>query len=358
MTDFIDEIMGFNPQDLSAFNEPAKANYDQNVYKTNPKDSKSEDGHYRSRIKVIYNPFDVKRSIVQQATYAMYDQDGFFLVRSKLANGDRDCPIFKSWKKLWFSGDDEKKNWAKKMYEKNESQWVLVQILSDENKPDLVGQIKVMKLPKAIFNKMTAKMNPSAESKKAPVPVMDYLIGLPLEMDVAPGPDDPKAPERKQREISYDICDFDTEYAPITKIDGTPLFDDSEMEIIDAFATARTELGKAKTDAKKDAAQKKLNELHEPIKVLYKKAMDYLKENSLDLVEECAYKEWDEYTKNRVDNWITNVLTMQDPKIGMVVEAATKQVERNSNTGDFNPADPFAEVSTNSTESDNNMLPF
>ena len=162
MTDFIDEIMGFNPQDLSAFNEAPVANYDQNVYKTNPKDSKSEDGHYRSRVRIIYNPFDVKQSIVAQANYAMYDHDGFFMVRSKLANGDRDCPLFKSWKKLWFSGDDAKKEWAKKMYDKTESQWVLVQILEDENKPELVGQIKAMKLPKAIFNKMTAKMNPSA----------------------------------------------------------------------------------------------------------------------------------------------------------------------------------------------------
>lgn len=103
------------------------------------------------------------------------------------------------------------------MYDKTESQWVLVQILEDENQPELVGKIMVWKLPKAIFNKMTAKMNPSPESKKSPVPVMDYLIGLPLDLDVAPGPDDPKAPERKQREINYDLCDFDTEYAPIIK---------------------------------------------------------------------------------------------------------------------------------------------
>ena len=110
MTDFIDEIMGFNPQDLSAFNEPAANNYDQNIYKTNPKDSKSEDGHYRSKLRVIYNPFDVKQSIVKQTTYAMNDADGFFMVKSKLANGDRECPIFKSWKKLWFSGDESKKD--------------------------------------------------------------------------------------------------------------------------------------------------------------------------------------------------------------------------------------------------------
>ena len=51
MTDFIDDIMGFDPQDLNVFNEPVKVNYDQNVYKTNPANSKSEDGRYRSKIK-------------------------------------------------------------------------------------------------------------------------------------------------------------------------------------------------------------------------------------------------------------------------------------------------------------------
>lgn len=351
----IDELMGFNPQDLSAFNEAPVSNFDQNVYKTNPKDSKSEDSHYRCTLRIIYNPFDVKKSIVPQATYAMSDQDGFFMVKSKLAEGDKSCPIFTSWKKLWFSGDESKKEWARKMYEKTESQWVLVQILEDENKPELVGQIKVMKLPKAIFNKMVAKMNPSSESKKSPVPVMDYLIGLPLTMDVVPGPDDPKAPERRQREISYDLCEFDADYTPIIKVDGTPLFEESELEIIDNYVTAKAEVVKAKTEAKKAAAQKNLEELYGPIKVLYKKAMDYLKENSLDLVEECGYKEWDEATMNRVQSWISTVALMQDPKVGSVVQTPT-HVEESVATN-TNPTDPFTEV-TNESAQDNDGLPF
>ena len=80
MTDFIDDIMGFDPSNLSAFQEPVNANsFDANVYKTNPvKLSKAEDGHYRSKLRVIYNPFDVKQSIVKQISYAMNDADGFF----------------------------------------------------------------------------------------------------------------------------------------------------------------------------------------------------------------------------------------------------------------------------------------
>ena len=94
MTDFIDDIMGFDPSNLSAFQEPVNANsFDANVYKTNPvKLSKAEDGHYRSRVRVLYNPFNVKRSIVPQATYFIQDSEGSLLVRSKLGNGDKTCP--------------------------------------------------------------------------------------------------------------------------------------------------------------------------------------------------------------------------------------------------------------------------
>ena len=347
MNDFIDEIMGFNPQDLGVFNEVSNSNnYDVNVYKPSPKLSKSEDGHYRAKLRVIYNPFSVKESIVKQASYAMSDQDGFFMVKSKLANGDKDCPIFKSWKKLWFSGDDAKKEWAKQMYEKTESQWVLVQILEDDNQPEMVGQIKAMKLPKAIYAKMEAKMNPSPESKKTPVAIMDYLMGLPLEMDVVPGPDDPKHPERKQREISYDLCDFDTDYAPIIKIDGTPLFEEAEIQVIDDYVSAKNEMNKAKTAAKKEAAQKTAMDLVPSMKALYQKALEYLKEHSVDLVEECGFKEWDEATSIRVQRWIETVANMQDPKSTMVVSEAPV-----ANNDPFSAVVPEAEPS-------NDDLPF
>jgi hypothetical protein len=200
------------------------------------------------------------------------------------------------------------------MYDKSSAQFCLVQVLEDENQPELVGKILAWKLPKTVFTKMSAKMNPAPESKKTPVPVMDYLLGLPLDLDVAPGPDDPTAPERKQREISYDLCEFDNDYAPITKVDGTPLFEDAELETIDAFVTAKAEAAKAKTAAKKEAAMKTITDLTPAIKDLYKKSLDYLKENSFDLVEECGYKDWDEATTARVQRWIDNVVAMQNPK--------------------------------------------
>ena len=338
MTDFIDDVMGFNPTDLNVFNAPEAQEFNKNVYKTNPKDSKAEDGHYRSKVRILYNPLDIKQSIVKQTTYAMNDAEGFFMVKSKLANNDRECPIFKSWKTLWFSGDENKKNWAKQMYDKSESQWVLVQILEDDNKPELKGQIKVMKLPKAIYVKLEALMNPAPETKKSPVPVMDYIFGRALEMDVTPGPDDAQHPERKQREIKYDLCAFEADPTPIIKVDGTAFFTDDELELIDTYNTARVDLTKAKTDKKKAEAQQILADNQNAIRELYKKVIEYLKENSIDLVKECAYQEWDEKTTTRVNNWINNVVNMQDPKSVFGV-TSSKTVETPTETAPTSDVD-------------------
>lgn len=355
----VDDLLGLNPSDLSVFHEKPQTGYDANVYKTNPKDSKSESGNYLSKVKIIYNPFNVKSSIVHQATYYMQDSEGGMLVRSKLGDGDRSCKIFSAWKQLWFSGDETKKAWAKEMFNKTESNWVLVQIIEDMNKPELVGKFMVMKIAQDIYDKLSAKMNPATETGKQPVSVMDYLIGPVLEMNVQPGPDDPKHPERKQREISYSLCDFEDEYTPIINVDGSPLFTDEELELIDGYYTANKDSVGAKTESKRQAAIQTKASLINDIKVLYKKALDYVKENAVNLEDECKFHEWDEKTMKRVQNWIDIVLSMRDPK---TVSSNVMDVE---NTGSETLApeipndDPFAAAINESPSStDDDDLPF
>lgn len=330
MSQQIDELMDFNPSDLTVFHPETNGGntYDVNIYKTNPAKSVSEDGHYRSQIRILYNPFNVKNgSIVPRAQYAMKDAQGFFMVNSSLAIGDKKCPIFSAWKRLWFSGDETKKEWARKMFDKSESQWVLVQILEDANQPELVGQFKAMKLPRAIFDKLNAKMNPSPESKKQPVPLMDYLFGSVLEMDVQPGPDDPTNPGRKQREISYSLCDFGTDATPIIKVDGTPLFTDEELEVIEAYYAQRLAIGKAKTESARKKAEAEIESLKPRVKELYGKAKDYLEANALNLEDEVGYKEWDPATTARVVNWIQAVENLQDPATTVAPVVAVEEPE-------------------------------
>jgi len=357
--DFISEIMGFDPSNLSAFQEnEQKGSYNENIYKTNPvKGSKSEDGHYHSKIKILYNPFNPKRSIINQCRYTLQDEDGYLFVDSCLSEGDKSCRIFKSWKKLWFSGDDKKKEWAKKMYDKTESRWVLVQIMEDNNQPDLVGKFKLMKLPISIYNKLQAKMHPT-DPKKTPIPMMDYLIGPVLEMDVTPGPDDPSNPQRKLREISYDLCEFETDFTPIMMVDGTPLFDDDEMEVIEEYARCKADVTKAKTEAKKEAAQQKLQALLPQMKPLYEKAIAYLKEEALDVDKEIGWKPWSDEVEKRVDRWIEKVLNMEDPKSLSIFEGKKEEKKEEKKEDD----DPIPSTTSSEADAfispDDDSLPF
>ena len=64
--DVLDQMMGFDPSNLSVFNEAPETSgaSDPNIYNTNPvKFSQSDDGHYHASIRIIYNPFNLKNSI-------------------------------------------------------------------------------------------------------------------------------------------------------------------------------------------------------------------------------------------------------------------------------------------------------
>lgn len=313
-----EEFMDFNPADLSCFQEPEATASNPNVYNTNPvKYSKSEDGHYHSRIRIIYNVFDPRNgSIVKEVRYTMNDERGLFFAPSKLAiNRKNDCPIFTSWKALHFSKDPKKEEWAKAMFDKKESQWVTVQVIEDDNNPELVGKILAFKLPKSVWNKMDAKMNPSLESKKTPQPIMDFLFGPTLSLDVAPGPEDKDHPERKQREISYDLCEFDSDPTPIINVDGTQLFTDEEIELIENYNALAGAVLKAKTEKAKAEKTKEKEALVPQVKALYTKAVEFLKANSINIVEEKGFKEWDENLTNRVNRWLKAVMSMKDPRV-------------------------------------------
>lgn len=316
----IDDILGFDPSQLSVFNEPKSNSFvDTTIYKTNPKLATSEDGVYRSKVRIILNPLSPKDTIVPQAQYWLQSVDGSRPVFSSLSIGDKNCPIFKAWKSLWYSEDEDKKERSRKIFQKNETQWVLVQILEDKNQPELVGKFKVMKLAKDIYTKMVDLMNPSAESGKTPYPVADYVVGLELNLVVQPGPDDPKAPERKQREISYTLSNFGS-YAPVIKTDGTPLLTDDEIELVDAYVTAKTDSVSGKTAKKRDEGAAKLAELQPQLRPIYEKAINYVKENLrddngdiIDLQKKCGYTPWDEETTQFVNQWIAVVKADLDP---------------------------------------------
>lgn len=399
--DVLDSLMGFDPTSLDVFQETTTSNVNPNIYKTNPKDSKSEDGIYRSKVRVIYSPYNPKQSIVTKTEWYCKSYNGSFLVNAPLSNreNDRNNPLEKASSTVFLAlngfadrfalynypgdGNAEKRSnllaefnsvqgrgkeaWAKKFketelgrqildyakatFDNTTSTWALVQILEDENKPELEGQFKLMKLPKAVYTKLMAKMNPSSESKKSPVDLMSWVLGYPLEMEVQPGPDDPAHPERKQREISYDLCDFSTEFEPIRKVDNTPLFTDAQLEILEEYSTAKKDAESAKAVKKREEAAAKIakgSDLYNKVLNLTKIAYTYLKDEVkvLDVHEEIAYKPWNEEMTKRVQDWV-NEVTLMNPMTIVASDVAPTAME-----------DTVADTTEVTVEEKENELPF
>lgn len=324
MTDF-DNFMEFNGSDLSCFNETEQTIINSRIFNTNPvKFSKSEDKHYRCKLRLLYNVFNPKMSVISQVRYNLNDAQGLFFADSKLGLGVEhkdECPLFTSWKKLRYSSDEKKVEWGKTMYEKREFKWVLGQVEEDKNRPEMVGKFVAIKLPKAIWNKMEAKMNPSAESKKAPQPIMDYLFGPILNMDVVPGP-----VGNEQRQISYDLCDFDIDPYPIIKTDGTPLFSDEEIELIEKYNSLNLSIQKAKTQKVQNEKNAEKNAIKPEVAKLMSKAVEYMKANSFNIEDEVAFKEWSPTLAERVQKWIDAVAEMKDPRtIGVTITEPTTE---------------------------------
>ena len=321
------DILGFNPQDLSVFNENSQKPQSQGnplIYKTRPADSVSEDGHYYATIKVVYNPFSPKQSFLEQQSYGLQDAQGWFTVISSLTINDTSCPIFKAWKKCHFAKKDENKAlWqqaaskdegGRALFDKRFARYCVIQVIEDKNQPNLEGKFMFWKLPKSIYDLITNRMNPSVESKKAPIPVMDYLFGRAIELEVVPGPGQP-GDERYSRETKY-IGEISEDVVTCVNPDSSPLLNDAEQAILDTYVDAMKKVWKEKDSEKRNEmkAEDDADPNTKELRSFYnEKIFPQIKKWCPNLLDELGYKEWDDNVKARVQKWIDIVLQGNNP---------------------------------------------
>lgn len=335
------DILGFNPQDLSVFNqeEQPKSQGNPLIYKTRPADTVSENGHYYATIKIVYNPFNPKQSTLDQQSYAIHDANGWLTVVSSLTQNDTSCPIFKAWKKCHYADpmkdEASKKLWlqaaskeddpnGRALFDKRFARYCVIQVLEDNNQPELVGKFLFWKLPKAIYDLITTKMNPAKESGKAPIPVMDYLFGRAIELEVIPGPGNP-GDERYARETKY-IGTLTEDVVSCINPDGSPLLNDEEQNILDKYVFDMTKVWKEKDATKRDTIKATVDADPNTIalrKFYNEKIFPQIKQWCPNLMEELGYKEWSDNVKERVNKWIDIVLAGNDPaSVGNAPEVA------------------------------------
>lgn len=356
------EILGFDPSQLSVFNqdENTQKNFNSNIYKTRPADSKSDDGIYRATIKVIYNPFNLKNSVLQQQSYGLQDNEGWFSVVSSLTVNDTNCPIFKAWKKCHYAEKGSqlylqaapKEEGGNALFDKRFARYVTVQIIEDKNQPELEGKYMFWKLPKSIWDIINAKMNPSVESKKAPIPVMDFLFGRAIDIEVIPGPKDPLHPERVQRETKY-MGEISEDVVSCVNPDGSPLLNDSEQDVLDEYVRQMSKVWRSKNPEERAELVKEINanENTQKLRKIYERVLEEIKKVCPDLNEELGYHEWPDNVKQRVQKWIDIVLSGNLPATSDNDGAAV------ASTLEAKPEVPVSTASSTETDTSDD-LPF
>ena len=357
------DILGFDPSQLSVFakDDSNHSTVNHNLYVARPSESKSEDGVYRSKIKVIYSPQNFKNSVVEVQSYAMEDENGFFSAPSSLMVGDKSCPIFTAWKKcryaeqgsmLW-KQQAKKEDGGRQLFDKRYARYVTIQVLEDKNHPELEGKYMFWKLPQSIWTMIEKRQNPAAESGNCPVPVMDFLFGYAIKLEVHPGPDDKNNPLRKTREITYS-GEFTKHPVSCLNPDKTSLLSSAEQKVLDVYVDAMEDVWDEE-DA--DRRKKMLDNVNaDPntveLRSIYKNVLTKIKEFCPDVNEEFGFKPWDDALTKRVTNWIDVVLSGNVPKT-----TAPDSVKNENSTVDVEEDNSNEEVVI-SNKDDDDDLPF
>ena len=317
------DILGFDPTQLTVFSQTErKPQGSQLVYHTRPEESKANDGVYRSTIKVIYNPFNLPASVIEQQGYYIEDAQGGLFVVSSLTNDDTSCPIFKAWKKcrysdagsvLWKQQAGEDKG-GRALFDKRFARYVTIQVMEDKNHPELEGKYMFWKVPKSIWEMIDSKQHPSVESGKCPIPVMDFLFGRSIELEVKPG-QGPKGSLEYRRGTSY-IGELSEDTTSCTNPDKTPLLTPDEQNVLDTYVAKVKLIWKEKDPEVRKTMNMQLNSdpITQQLKTIYNKVLESIKQVCPNVLEEMGYKPWDEATTNRVNNWINVVLSGDIPK--------------------------------------------
>lgn len=386
------DVLGFNPQDLfSSSNSEksgAQSNYASYLYRTRPSDVKEEvdKNHiYRATIKVIYNPLDFRKSFLDQQSYGLQDANGFFNVISKLTINDKDCPIFKAWKKCRyarqndgsFNTDFDRTLWlqqakeedgGKALFDKRQARYCVVQILEDKNQPELEGSFKLWKLPQSIYDLIKQKQDPT-DKKKCSIPVMDLLFGRSIDIEVKPGPGKP-GDVSYTRQVTYS-GELSEDTVCCVAPDKSPLLNSTEQAVLDTYVEAMSKVWKMKANNEEEYEARETMKAEvdsdantAELRKIYARVLEQVKEwaPKLDLLN---YHDWTPEVTARVENWIKVVLDggnpaeskVTTPTIENAVPDGAESVGSEANsTVSFEAADPFAGTPT-STEDDSD-LPF
>jgi hypothetical protein len=213
---------------------------------------------YVSRIKFI--PFIPNPKISILSKWVIYLQN------SELGNKYIDCPSSidqpSILQQLYFAlkySENAIESKLAENFSRRRVYFSLVQIVSDDNRPELVGKIKIFKYGQKLYNRLDKLMNPKRESRVEPHNPFDIFNGRAFDLDV----------KIKAGYNDYEDCEFSINSEPF-QIDGEVIKRNKEN---------------------------------------YEKVANWILENSPDLLQ-VQYKSWDDdtlqYVLSTIESTVSN----------------------------------------------------
>lgn len=146
-----------------------------------PKPDQGQDGTYKSLIRFLPNPKNPRKPFIRKFVYWLEDAEGNgFYADSPSTVGEK-CPVQDMFFKLRNSDSAVDKKISEGLKRK-EVYYALVQIVKDPQKPDLEGQVKVMKFGYKIKAKIDEELNPQFDE---PTQVFDPFEGKNFELIIS-----------------------------------------------------------------------------------------------------------------------------------------------------------------------------
>jgi hypothetical protein len=169
-----------------------------------PKAKDGQDGVYKAKIRFVPNPKNPQKSLIHKYVYWLEDASGNGRLIDSPQSVGESCPIADTFWKLKKSESavDQK---ASENLKRRQKYYALIKILKDPQRPDLEDQYMIFNFGPKIKEKIDEEINPTFDDHE-PTQVFDLFEGKDFELKIT----------RQGDYNNYDKCQFSPTKTPIT----------------------------------------------------------------------------------------------------------------------------------------------
>lgn len=194
------DIFNLGPEDVET-HQKRQTNLTE-LYRPKAKDG--QDGVYKAKIRFVPNPKNPQKSLIHKYVYWLEDASGNGRLIDSPQSVGESCPIADTFWKLKKSESavDQK---ASENLKRRQKYYALIKILKDPQRPDLEDQYMIFNFGPKIKEKIDEEINPTFDDHE-PTQVFDLFEGKDFELKIT----------RQGDYNNYDKCQFSPTKTPIT----------------------------------------------------------------------------------------------------------------------------------------------